>query len=104
MAKVNLSKAAQLTGKNRTTIWRHIKSGKLSSERDSLDMPIVDTSELIRVYGSISLDATPTPDKKQHEATPSYLELVEIIKSLKEEQKEMKHQLTVLTNRLSYNP
>ena len=62
MAKINLSKAAELVGKDRTTIWRHVKSGKLSIERDADRLPFVDTSELIRVYGEIKLNATQYPE------------------------------------------
>jgi len=104
MAKVNLSQAAKLTGKNRTTIWRHINSGKLSAERDRDGLPFVDTSELIRVYGELELIATSSPEKKSHQATPDYDELIKVVELLRKEQLEMKNQITELTNRLSYMP
>jgi hypothetical protein len=104
MAKVNLSQAAKLTGKNRTTIWRHIHSGKLSIERDRDGLPFVDTSELIRVYGELEPIATDTPEKKPHEATHSYEELIGLIEQLRKEQLEMKVHIENLTNRLSYTP
>lgn len=100
MAKLNLSQAAKLTGKNRTTIWRHINSGKLSSERDRDGLPFVDTSELIRVYGEIKLSATPKNKKMEHEATPSYSDLVKSIEDLINEQRSMKKQIDMLSNRL----
>lgn len=104
MAKVNLSQAAKLTGKNRTTIWRHINGGKLSSERDRDGLPFVDTSELIRVYGELIPIATPLQEEKPHQATPSYGELVRVVELLRKEQSEMKEQLIDLKNRLSYTP
>jgi len=52
MAKISISEAARLTGKNRTTLHRHIKSGKLSRFLDDDNNPVLDTSELIRVYPS----------------------------------------------------
>lgn len=107
MAKVNLSKAAELVGKNRTTIWRHAKQGKISIERGRDGNPLVDTSELIRVYGELQPDATPFSKKKQHEATPSYSELMEAVQTLRKEQIEMKNklaELVELTNRLGYTP
>ncbi|WP_041508303.1 hypothetical protein [Shewanella sp. cp20] len=103
MAKVNLSKAAALVGKNRTTIWRHVKSGKVSIERDRDGNPLVDTSELIRVYGELKPIATPESEKKQHQATPDYEALLNIITELKNEQKEMRKQIENLTNRLTHN-
>jgi hypothetical protein len=102
MAKLNLSQAAKVTGKNRTTIWRHINSGKLSAERDRDGLPFVDTSELIRVYGELTSIATDQPEKKSHEATSSYSELIAVIEGLRKEQSEMKAQLTALTNRLPH--
>lgn len=103
MAKVNLSKAAVLVGKNRTTIWRHVKVGKVSVERDRDGNPLIDTSELIRVYGELKPIATPSQEKIQHQATPSYKDLLNAIEELKNEQKEMRKQIVNLTNRLTYN-
>ena len=88
--------------KNRTTIWRHINSGKLSIERDRDGLPLVDTSELIRVYGELKVSATPEVKELQHNATPDYSELVEVINALRKEQNEMKSQIKELTNRLTY--
>ncbi len=103
MAKLNLSQAAKVTGKNRTTIWRHINIGKLSSERDREGMPFVDTSELIRVYGELKQPATPEKENEQHKATPQYEELIKVINALRVEQIEMKEQITNLTNRLTHS-
>ena len=102
MEKVNLSQAAKIVGKNRTTIWRHINAGKLSYERDRDGMPHVDTSELIRVYGELKQVATEEVIEKPHNATPSYYDLLNAINLLRKEQAEMKEQIVSLTNRLSY--
>lgn len=104
MAKVNLSQAAKLTGKNRTTIWRHIHSGKLSIDRDRDGLPFVDTSELIRVYGELEPIATDGTQKKPHEATLGYEDLVATIELLRKEQAEMKKQINDLTKRITYKP
>ena len=55
MAKHTISEAARLTGKARSTLHRHIKSGKLSKGEDDDGMPVIDTSELQRVYGPLQL-------------------------------------------------
>jgi hypothetical protein len=104
MAKVNLSQAAKLTGKNRTTIWRHIHSGKISIERDRDGLPFVDTSELIRVYGELEPIATGSSEKKPHQATYDYEDLIAIVELLRKEQAEMKAEIENLTNRLTYTP
>jgi DNA-binding transcriptional MerR regulator len=49
MALVSKAKAAKLAGVSRTTIHRYVTDGKLSMSGDK-----VDTSELLRVFGSIS--------------------------------------------------
>jgi len=66
MAKISISEAARLTGKNRSTLHRHIKSGKLSKHLDNDNNPVLDTSELSRVYQSFKI-----PVAKQQVATMS---------------------------------
>ena len=54
MPIVSRKKAMQLTGKSHATLYRHLKSGKLSKTPDGG----IDTAELIRVYGEfVSPDA-----------------------------------------------
>lgn len=54
MAKHSISEAARLTGKSRSTLHRHIKLGKISKEVSPAGEPVIDTSELNRVYGDLS--------------------------------------------------
>lgn len=51
MAKVGAQRAAELTGRSKSTIQRAMNSGKLSFEIDANDRRIVDVSELDRVFG-----------------------------------------------------
>ena len=71
MALVSVTEAARLAGKNRATIHRYIKQGKLSQSTDATGSKKVETSELLRVFGTIS--ASPTTvlqrDVIQHDAT-----------------------------------
>lgn len=60
MAKVSISEAARLTKKSRTTLHRLIKTGELSTCHGERNSKMVDTSELLRVFGSLSL-----PDVEQ---------------------------------------
>lgn len=50
MALVSKSKAAKLAGVSRTTIHRYVTDGKLSMTGEQ-----VDTSELMRVFGSLTV-------------------------------------------------
>ena len=51
MAKVGAQRAAELTGKSKSTIQRAMNNGKLSYEVDNNKRRIIDVSELERVYG-----------------------------------------------------
>jgi uncharacterized protein (UPF0276 family) len=116
MAQINLTQAAKLTGKNRTTIWRHIKSGKLSASKDFDDNPVVDTSELMRVYGgfAIPLQHLET-EEKQQQTTPLMQHpvdediAIQIARAITEAQKPLLDKISLLadkvenlTNRLEY--
>jgi hypothetical protein len=54
MARVSISEAARLTGKSRTTLHRLIKTGELSTCNGERNAKMVDTSELLRVFGPLS--------------------------------------------------
>lgn len=53
MAKVGAQRAAELTGKSKSTIQRAMKSGKLSYELNDHDQRVIDVSELERVFGLV---------------------------------------------------
>lgn len=52
MAKVKLVEAAKLVGKSRNMLYRAIDDGNLSATLDHDGVKVVDTDELLRVYGS----------------------------------------------------
>ena len=52
MTQVSITKAAGLAGVSRSTFYRsYINTGKVSVTSDSQGNPVVDTSELLRVFG-----------------------------------------------------
>jgi len=51
MAKVGAQRAAELTGKSKSTIQRAMSSGKLSFELDNNGRRVIDVSELERCFG-----------------------------------------------------
>jgi len=53
MALVNLSEAARLAGKDRSTIHRKVKDGTLSATVDAAGNKAIDTAELQRVFGAL---------------------------------------------------
>lgn len=54
MAKVSISEAAHPTGKSRTTLHRLIKAGELSTCRGERNAKMLETSELLRVFGAFA--------------------------------------------------
>jgi predicted nucleic acid-binding Zn-ribbon protein len=59
MAKVGAQRAAELTGKSKSTIQRAMKAGKLSYEVLDNGRRAIDVSELERVFGLEEKTATP---------------------------------------------
>ncbi|EME3604245.1 hypothetical protein VYJ28_004608 [Yersinia enterocolitica] len=71
MAKtlLNLSQAAQAAGITRRTLYNHVKQGKVTVSRDGKNNPVVDVSELIRVYGNVNLPEKQIPSISHSENT-----------------------------------
>ena len=69
---VSISEAAKLTKKNRRTLQRHIAAGKLSKSTTATGDVGVDISELMRVYGQISLPQAAAVDaaRQSHSLSP----------------------------------
>lgn len=71
---VNITKAASLAGIGRDTLYKnYINKGKLSTTRDERNRPMVDTSEILRVFGKLqsvgdthATQHTPTPENTHH--------------------------------------
>ena len=65
MTKLNMSEAARAAGITRATLYRHIDKGKLSKENDADGNPVIDLSEMLRVYPKLSTgyknDTAPNP-------------------------------------------
>ncbi|ECQ0146938.1 helix-turn-helix domain-containing protein [Salmonella enterica] len=87
MASVSISEAARLTGKSRTTLHRLIKTGELSTCHGERNTRMLDTSELLRVFGSLSGAITVQGVEQVGEqgVTASLTENEQVIKSLKQE-------------------
>lgn len=58
MALVSVSQAARLAGISRQHLYRkYIKTGEISVQRDDKGDPMIDTSELLRVFGKLEGDS-----------------------------------------------
>jgi hypothetical protein len=53
MTLLNISQAAKAAGKDRNTLKRYMKDGRLSSTKNHLGNVVIDTDELVRVFGAL---------------------------------------------------
>lgn len=83
MAQISISEAAKLVGKDRKTLYKAIKDGRLSATLSATGGRQVDTSELQRVYGNfiVAVDSRATVETPQ-ETTPNATALLSEIKRL----------------------
>lgn len=97
--KYTLSEAASATGKNKATIQRAIKSGKISALKGESGSYEIDPSELHRVFPPVAQrvaqqsNATARNDAQREESSPDYNALLRIANLEKE--------LAVMTERKS---
>src|SRR4051794_34847669 len=83
MPLVNARSAAQLAGRDRSTILRAIESGKLSATRDENGHYLIDPAELERVYGTLRSPASADAEAAA-EAMPQHAYAVELAAQAKE--------------------
>ena len=67
MAKVGAKRAAELTGKSKSTIQRAMNSGKISFEKDANGRRVIDVSELERAFGLVQSSPSTTHVAAQDE-------------------------------------
>lgn len=83
--KVRAQKAAQLSGKSKSTIQRHMNDGKLSFELDNEGKKVIDTSELERVFGALK-----SPGEKRSYSSDTEAELKRATEMLEMERMKMR--------------
>ena len=66
MALLSISAAARAAGKDRGTIKRYLKDGRLSSTPDPQGNHRIDTSEIQRVFGALVADGSTEAPMKEY--------------------------------------
>ncbi len=78
MAKLNISQAARAVGIARSTIQTHIKQGKLSFNVLGNGQRVIDTTELLRVYGELTTTGVVEQEGEiRHQTTPNNSEILQ---------------------------
>ncbi|EPG8284577.1 entry exclusion protein 1 [Klebsiella aerogenes] len=88
MAWVTVRQATELTGKARSSLYRDMAKGRVSSRTEADGGRVVDTSELIRVYGELRQDETHERDELRLSGETEKMAsdaLIAEIKALREE-------------------
>lgn len=87
MAKVSISEASRLTGKSRTTLYRSISTGQLSTCTGEKNAKLVDTSELLRVFGAFDgCSGEQVPEQvTEHHVTGAEQQNEQVVNALKQE-------------------
>lgn len=75
MAKVGAQRAAELTGKSKSTIQRAMNSGKISFELDANGRRVIDVSELERAFGLKQSETSGKSVEQELEKASSMLEM-----------------------------
>lgn len=96
MAKVGAQRAAELTGKSKSTIQRSMNNGKLSFELDNNGRRVIDVSELERVFGLNQSQGSSESSGSQSAAVENELERA---KSMLEMER-LKMQIKMLEDKL----
>jgi hypothetical protein len=96
MPKLNISQAAKATGKTRATIYKKIKKGELSTEPGEDGTRLLDTAELLRVFGDLVTPYTVSTDVQSIQSdTPKVTSLLEHqISRLEDENKRLHEQIS----------
>lgn len=74
MAKVGAQRAAELTGKSKSTIQRAMNSGKISFELDANGRRTIDVSELERAFGLKESETKNSSSEQELEKVSTMLE------------------------------
>ena len=64
MSKISFSEAVNIIPVSESTLRRHMRSGKVSSEKDRGGRNLFDTAELARVYGDLKINGNPSLSSK----------------------------------------
>ena len=99
MPHLTVAEAARATGKDRSTIHRHVKDGRLSADKDALGRVVIDTSELLRVFGEFRTDGQ-KPSARDNDASEAIKALREELQSAREREQWFRVQLEAAQERI----
>jgi hypothetical protein len=85
MAYLSISASARASGKDRNTIKRYLKDGRLSSTKDASGNQVIDTAELVRVFGPLVSTGAPYAQEQTPPSAPENPVLSQVVETLREQ-------------------
>ncbi|WP_205596302.1 hypothetical protein [Modicisalibacter sp. 'Wilcox'] len=101
MPALTIGRMAKLYGLHRSTLYEAVEKGRVTAGFNGKNQRVIDLSEMIRVYGEPPGQARqnptdPTPSADTDPTPDSYRELVEELRALRQEVRELKEQMRLL--------
>ena len=85
MAFLNISASARAAGKDRNTIKRYLSDGRLSSTKDASGKVVIDTAELMRVFGELKAENTKDAPEGAPAESPESTTVHQVVEALQEQ-------------------
>jgi hypothetical protein len=103
MAKLTIGRMAKLYGLHRSTLHEAVAKGRVTAGLDGKGQKVIDLSEMIRVYGeppgSPTIPPTPSPDTSPTLSTSALQPLLEELRLLREEVRELRNALQLIEHK-----
>lgn len=93
--QLNLTQAAKAAGVTRRTLYNHINQGKVTASRDEKNNPVIEVSELVRVYRNISVPVKKIPKDSQGKNTQGNF-TPDALEAVRKELAELKQAFTLM--------
>lgn len=108
MAKLTIGRMAKLYGLHRSTLHEAVAKGRITAGLDGKGQKVIDLSEMIRVYGeppgATRHFPTPPADALPTLATDVLHPLLEELRLLREEVRELRNSLRLLEHKPEQKP
>lgn len=108
MAKLTIGRMANLYGLHRSTLHEAVAKGRINAGLDGKGQKVIDLSEMIRVYGEPPVSArhspTPIPDTLQTSILDTLTPLLEELRLLREEVRELRGMMYLLEHKTEILP
>lgn len=103
MSKLTIGRMAKLYGLHRSTLHEAVAKGRVSAGFDGKGQKVIDLAEMIRVYGEPTGSAlhhpTPLPDTSPTPSADALHPLLEELRLLREEVRELRSALLLLEHK-----